>query len=44
MSHHYTNITSELQAKAAAKRIFKNVSKTGARYRRTGPSEILEEE
>jgi hypothetical protein len=31
MSHHDTHITSELQAKAAAKSIFKNVSKPGAR-------------
>jgi len=32
MSHHDTEITIELQAKAAAKRILKNVSNPGARY------------
>jgi len=32
MRHHDTEITSELQAKAAAKRILKNVSNPGARY------------
>lgn len=38
MSHPDTQITSELQAKAAAKSIWKNVSKPETRYRRRGPS------
>lgn len=44
MSHPDTQFASELQVKAAAKSILKNICKPETRNRRRGPSSILEED